>query len=111
MPKSIAPAPLSLAATVASRGAKYPVSDPAAVGIASAVSMLSLTSTGTPRSGPAHVPRRPLLVQRGGDLVSVGVDLQHRAYGRAGVVVEGDAVEIERYEVARSHLPGRERLP
>ena len=58
LPRMTAPAARSLAATVESFSADLPASanDPAVVCILSPVSMLSLSSTGMPCSGPAIFP-------------------------------------------------------
>ena len=59
LPSTTAPAARSRATTSASARARCSASasEPALVAIASAVSMLALTSTGTPCSGPTIVPR------------------------------------------------------
>ena len=60
LPSSTAPAARSFAATVASRGDTTPssASDPAVVVVRSWVETLSLSSTGTPWSGPRTRPAR-----------------------------------------------------
>ena len=97
MPRTTAPASRSRETMNASRaGAARPTSasDPAVVIIRSAVSMLSLMSTGTPCSGPAHAPLLALAVALGRNRQRVGVHLDHRVERRAAPVHVLDAREV-----------------
>ena len=96
LPRSTAPASRSARATNESRGGIEPrrASEPAVVVIWSAVSTLSLTSTGMPCSGPRGPFVLALRVERLGDGERVGVRLDDAAE-RGPAAIEGlDAGEV-----------------
>ena len=81
LPMITAPAARSRSATHESRAAMLSLSasEPAVVCILSAVSMLSLISTGMPCSGPRSLPDFALGVELRRDRERVGIELDHRS--------------------------------
>ena len=96
LPRITAPAARSRSATNESRAAMLSASasEPAVVCIRSAVSMLSLISTGMPCSGPRTFPALPLGVQLRGDRERVGIELDHCVDRRPALVDCVDARQV-----------------
>ena len=109
LPRMMAPAARSRATTGASRWVILPASasDPAVVGIGSAVSILSFIRIGMPCSGPRTWPGLAFRIQRRGLGQRVGIEGDDTAQGRPGPVDGRNSVQIGLDQLHRSHPAGR----
>ncbi len=68
--------------------------------------MFALSKTGTPCSGPS-VPRSALLVERAGDRLGIGVDLDDGRERRARVVERRDPAQVRLRDLQRGQAARR----